>query len=53
MATPMPLLTMVMSTNAIRTVVTLKPFHSATPAATPPPSRSGRLFAPENLSVVS
>ena len=28
------------STNTIRTVVTLKPFHAATPAATPPPSRS-------------
>ena len=32
--------TKVISTNTIRTVVTLKPLHAATPAATPPPSRS-------------
>ena len=32
--------TKAISTNTIRTVVTLKPRHAATPAATPPPSRS-------------
>ncbi len=32
--------TRAISTNTIRTVVTLKPRHAATPAATPPPSRS-------------
>ncbi len=35
-----PVDTRAISTNTIRTVVTLKPLHAATPAATPPPSRS-------------
>ena len=35
-----PVDTKAISTNTIRTVVTLKPRHAAMPAATPPPSRS-------------
>ncbi len=38
--TPQPADTRVTSTKTIRTVVTLKPFQAATPAATPPPRRS-------------
>ena len=39
-APPIPPLTKVISTKTIRTAVTLRPFHAAAPAATPPTSRS-------------